>query len=115
MICWRCFCVYINLSFLYAKCQLFNTLQDTFCHPEDYIIMKKSNYLSVLTLLVCLSLTAQERPNIVLIFPDNLGMGEVGVYGGVRGVPTPYIYRIGNKVNNPNLMVGTLHTNPLGS
>jgi arylsulfatase A-like enzyme len=28
-------------------------------------------------------------PNIVVMFPDNLGYGEVGVYGGVRGVPTP--------------------------
>ena len=28
-------------------------------------------------------------PNIVLIFPDNIGVGEVGVYGGNRGVPTP--------------------------
>ena len=27
------------------------------------------------------------RPNIVLIFPDNLGWGEVGAYGSVRGVP----------------------------
>ncbi len=34
-------------------------------------------------------LNAQERPNIVLIFPDNLGWGEVGVYGSVRGAPTP--------------------------
>jgi arylsulfatase len=32
-----------------------------------------------------------ERPNIVLIFPDNLGWGEVGAYGSVRGVPTPNI------------------------
>lgn len=31
------------------------------------------------------------RPNIVLIFPDNLGWGEVGAYGSVRGVPTPRI------------------------
>src|SRR5688572_24384094 len=30
-----------------------------------------------------------DTPNIVLIFPDNLGWGEVGVYGGVRGAPTP--------------------------
>jgi arylsulfatase len=28
-------------------------------------------------------------PNIVLMFPDNLGIGEIGVYGGNRGVPTP--------------------------
>ena len=32
-----------------------------------------------------------ERPNIVLIFPDNLGWGEVGAYGSVRGAPTPNI------------------------
>lgn len=35
------------------------------------------------------------RPNIVLMFPDNLGVGEVGAYGGARGVPTPNIDRIG--------------------
>ena len=34
------------------------------------------------------------RPNIVLIFPDNLGWGEVGAYGSVRGVPTPRIDRL---------------------
>jgi hypothetical protein len=34
--------------------------------------------------------TAQEPPpNIVLMLADNLGIGEVGVYGGNRGVPTP--------------------------
>ncbi len=33
-------------------------------------------------------------PNIVLIFPDNLGIGEVSAYGGPRGVPTPHIDRI---------------------
>jgi arylsulfatase A-like enzyme len=36
-----------------------------------------------------------QRPNIVLIFPDNLGWGEVGAYGSVRGVPTPRIDQIG--------------------
>ena len=33
--------------------------------------------------------TSDERPNIVIIFPDNLGLGEVGAYGSVRGAPTP--------------------------
>jgi arylsulfatase len=32
-----------------------------------------------------------EKPNIVLMFPDNLGWGEVGAYGSVRGVPTPQL------------------------
>lgn len=41
------------------------------------------------------TLMAQQKPNIVLIFPDNIGVGEVASYGGVRGVPTPNIDRIG--------------------
>jgi arylsulfatase len=46
------------------------------------------------------------RPNIVLIFPDNLGWGEVGVYGGVRGPVTPRIDRMaaeGIRLNNFNV------------
>jgi arylsulfatase len=38
--------------------------------------------------------SAQEaRPNIVLVFMDNFGWGELGVYGGgvLRGAPTPRI------------------------
>ena len=48
----------------------------------------------------------QARPNIVLMFPDNLGWGEVGAYGGVRGVPTPNIDSIaaqGMRLNNFNV------------
>jgi arylsulfatase A-like enzyme len=36
----------------------------------------------------------QDRPHIVRMFPDNLGIGEVSSYGGARGVPTPNIDRI---------------------
>jgi arylsulfatase A-like enzyme len=46
------------------------------------------------------------RPNIVLMFPDNLGWGEVGAYGSVRGVPTPNIDRIaaeGIRLDNFNV------------
>lgn len=46
------------------------------------------------------------RPNIVLIFPDNLGWGEVGVYGSVRGVPTPRIDQLaaeGTRLSNFNV------------
>ncbi|HWM29915.1 MAG TPA: sulfatase-like hydrolase/transferase [Woeseiaceae bacterium] len=35
--------------------------------------------------------SSDTRPNIVLMFPDNLGIGEVSAYGGARGVPTPNI------------------------
>ncbi len=37
------------------------------------------------------------RPNVVLIFPDNIGAGELTSFGGVRGVPTPNIDRIGRE------------------
>lgn len=49
---------------------------------------------------------ATSRPNIVLIFPDNLGWGEVGAYGSVRGVPTPNIDSIaarGIRLDNFNV------------
>jgi arylsulfatase len=49
---------------------------------------------------------AAARPNIVLIFPDNLGWGEVGAYGSVRGVPTPNIDSIaaqGIRLDNFNV------------
>ena len=46
------------------------------------------------------------RPNIVLIFPDNLGWGEIGAYGAVRGVPTPNVDSIaaqGIRLDNFNV------------
>ena len=46
------------------------------------------------------------RPNIVLIFPDNLGWGEIGAYGGVRGPFTPRIDKLaaeGIRLNNFNV------------
>jgi arylsulfatase len=47
-----------------------------------------------------------KRPNIVLMFPDNLAWGEVGAYGSVRGVPTPNVDRIaaeGIRLDNFNV------------
>ena len=49
---------------------------------------------------------AQQRPNIVLIFPDNLGWGEVGAYGSVRGDITPRLDKLaseGTRLNNFNV------------
>jgi len=46
------------------------------------------------------------RPNVVLIFPDNLGWGEVGVYGSVRGNLTPRLDKLaaeGMRLNNFNV------------
>jgi arylsulfatase len=63
---------------------------------------------SVLLAAATTALSAQQatRPNIVLIFPDNLGWGEVGAYGSVRGVPTPNIDSLGAqgmRLNNFNV------------
>lgn len=56
------------------------------------------------------SALAQEKPNIVLIFMDNFGYGELGVYGGgiTRGAPTPRIDRLateGIRLTNFNVEV----------
>ena len=39
------------------------------------------------------------RPNLVLMLTDNLGYGELGIYGGgiLRGAPTPRIDRLANE------------------
>jgi len=51
---------------------------------------------------------AQEKPNIVLVFMDNFGWGELGAYGGgiLRGAPTPRIDSLadeGTKLLNFNV------------
>jgi len=42
---------------------------------------------------------AADKPNIVLIFMDNFGYGELGVYGGgiTRGAPTPRIDKLASE------------------
>jgi hypothetical protein len=43
--------------------------------------------------------TVSRKPNIVLMLTDNLGYGELGVYGGgiLRGAPTPRIDKLANE------------------
>ncbi len=56
---------------------------------------RKCLILFLIVISVSLPAHSQNRPNIVLIFPDNIGIGELSSYGGVRGVPTPHIDKIG--------------------
>ena len=50
--------------------------------------------MPLVALVLCSPALAEaKRPNIVIILTDNLGWGDVGIYGGgiLRGAPTPNI------------------------
>ena len=53
----------------------------------------------LLLLVITGTLYGQSKPNIVLILMDNLGYGEVGVYGGgiLRGASTPRIDKLASE------------------
>ncbi len=56
----------------------------------------KRSFIALLLMAVAGSASAQVKPNIVLVFMDNFGWGELGVYGGgiLRGAPTPRIDKL---------------------
>jgi arylsulfatase A-like enzyme len=73
-------------------------------------IFKIASLLTIIFMTLSGSVLAQEKPNIVLIFMDNFGYGELGVYGGgiTRGAPTPRIDRLadeGIRLTNFNVEV----------
>lgn len=53
--------------------------------------MKKLSIVLVFCVISSVSFASASKPNIVLIVMDNLGWGEIGVYGGgiLRGAETP--------------------------
>ena len=56
--------------------------------------------IAATALLACAgNAVAAEKPNIVLVFMDNFGWGELGVYGGgvLRGAPTPRIDKLASE------------------
>jgi arylsulfatase len=62
--------------------------------------MKRNTVLLFLLILLAASfMGAQEKPNIVLVFMDNFGYGELGCYGGgiTRGAPTPRIDKLASQ------------------
>ncbi len=64
--------------------------------------------ISLLALAVSTAAYADGKPNIVLLFADNFGYGELGSYGGgnTRGAPTPRLdalAREGTRLTNFNV------------
>ncbi len=64
----------------------------------------RKHWSSILGLLVVVlsapsAYAQQNRPNIVVMLADNLGYGELGVYGGgiLRGAPTPRIDKLASE------------------
>lgn len=66
--------------------------------------------LVLITILTISGITAQEKPNIVIVFMDNFGWGEPGFNGGgiTRGAPTPQLDNLasqGLRLTNFNVEV----------
>lgn len=51
--------------------------------------------LRTFLLLLCAGLNAADKPNILVIFADDLGYGDIGIHGG-KEVPTPNIDALAN-------------------
>jgi arylsulfatase A-like enzyme len=66
------------------------------CLKQTFGIKKTTSFIImplVALVLFSTALAEEKRPNIVIILADNLGWGDVGIYGGgiLRGAPTPNI------------------------
>lgn len=61
-------------------------------YSNSMTILKKMALFLVVALLPKLS-SAQDKPNIIFIFADDLGYGDVGIYGQKK-IPTPNIDRM---------------------
>lgn len=64
------------------------------CASESGVI-KNALSLFLLALSSC-SLLAAAKPNVVIIYGDDVGYGDVGVYGS-RKIPTPFIDKIASQ------------------
>jgi len=57
--------------------------------------MKKLQFLGLL-LGFCMSVYAQHRPNVIIIYADDLGYGDLGCYGATK-IKTPNMDRLAKR------------------
>ncbi|MDQ8050856.1 arylsulfatase [Luteibacter sp.] len=83
-----------------------NDQNGTLSQPTQHIALRKAavGVAVLIGLHLPASTLAQskidaQRPNVVIILADNLGYGELGVYGGgiLRGAPTPRIDKLASE------------------
>ena len=53
-------------------------------------------FATLMALIFALPSGAAERPNVVIIYGDDVGYGDVGVYGAKK-IPTPFIDKIASE------------------
>lgn len=68
--------------------------------PNSACIPSGFTLLALLTLVAFTNTAkAQNKPNVVIMFGDNVGYGDIGAYGAgeMRGMPTPRIDQLASE------------------
>ena len=71
--------------------------------------MRRTLVISLLLVGATAALTVQaapQKPNVIMLFIDDLGMGDIGAFG-CKDIPTPQIDRLAKEVT------GCLPTRPM--
>jgi arylsulfatase A len=62
-------------------------------HQSKIVTMKKYFFLTIFLSLILVNLLAQQKPNVIYIYADDLGYGDLSCYGATK-IATPNIDRL---------------------
>ena len=65
--------------------------------PEYLVKMKSIAFALAVSLSCSPALFAADTPNVVIVYGDDVGYGDVGVYGATK-IPTPFIDEIASPI-----------------